>query len=177
MTHVGYISQVNQFWKNWKESIVAVDSRNESTVARCVGRDVYGFHDYHGHWHSSWPWKPKLIDGNQVGTKRWCHGCHGCHILNLCGSFVSIQWLLRSACEPASERSVRCVFSQRQQKECCLWRTSALSLRVCALRSSVSCFNFLPVYYIVWHSFKSRQAQFFFPPFFSFFLVFQRHFE
>jgi hypothetical protein len=32
-----------------KETIVAVDSRNESTVVRCVGRDVYEFHDYHGH--------------------------------------------------------------------------------------------------------------------------------
>lgn len=89
-----------------KESIVAVESRNESTVVRCVGWDVYGFHDYHGHWLSSWPWKPKLIDGNQMGRNRWCHGCHGCHILNLCGSFVSIQWLLRFRLR-ASERAKR----------------------------------------------------------------------
>lgn len=152
-------------WKNWKKEIVAVDSRNESTVVRCVGSDVYGFHDYHGHWNSSWPWKLRLIDGNQVGRKRWCHDCHECHILNLCGSFVSIQWLLRSACERA-KRALR-LLSATTERVLFVAHICTLLARACS-----SCFIFLPVYYIVGTVSRVDKRSFFSPPFFLFFFWF-----
>lgn len=80
---------------------------------------------------------------------------------------------------PASERAKRALrlLSATTERVLFVAHISAFSLRVCALRSSVSCFILLPVYYIV-GTVSRVDKRSFFSPFFSFsFLVFQRHFE